>query len=724
MRFWLVVFIVLLMILDIIWMLDGFLNVQYGNILHGDSYTSQVTTFAYRLFADNPLKSLYYRIIISLLVFTSIIIIILFIGRLSYYRNLLDASNLRYKTLFMEMSSGFALRKIIREKDGKIKDIKFLEVNPAFRQQTGLTETEIAGKSIHEVFAEVDQELINEYDRIAHYGGSFTMIHKAAGLNKTLRITAYQHTEDVFATLVEDITKEKQIEDELVESIQLKTILLNTINEGVYYLDNEMNVIWANDRVRELLEVPDEKILNNKCYNLWYNRDKICENCPVQQALETRQTSKFEIINIKGKYFQLHSSPVFNTEQEIMGVVMTIYDLTDWKTALEKLKKKQEHLNLALEVGNMTAWEWNASDGMLSLEQPNILFNNLNKKWDLDELGRYMHPRDRKKFIDQKDAILKGEIKELRVEARIRTKPGKWTWFNLLGRITESDEENKPLKVIGVTYNIDSFKTIALKLKKTNDELTEFKNQLEIEVENRVAELREKDLLMIRQSRQAAMGEMIGNIAHQWRQPLNTIAVIVQDLIDAWDFGEINREYLTEKIDKSMSVISHMSNTIDDFRDFFLPDNQPMVFDLDKQIIKTINILKDMYANQGIKIVSRLEPCKLTSYAREFSQVLINILNNSKDALKERKILKPQINVTLSIQGDHALIEVQDNAGGIPVEIMDKIFDPYFTTKRDANGTGVGLYMSKTIVEKHMNGEITAENAEEGALFRLSFPTN
>jgi len=254
--------------------------------------------------------------------------------------------------------------------------------------------------------------------------------------------------------------------------------------------------------------------------------------------------------------------------------------------------------------------------------------------------------------------------------------------------------------------------------------LTEFKNQLEIEVENRVAELREKDLLMIRQSRQAAMGEMIGNIAHQWRQPLNTIAVIVQDLIDAWDFGEINREYLTEKIDKSMSVISHMSNTIDDFRDFFLPDNQPMVFDLDKQIIKTINILKDMYANQGIKIVSRLEPCKLTSYAREFSQVLINILNNSKDALKERKILKPQINVTLSIQGDHALIEVQDNAGGIPVEIMDKIFDPYFTTKRDANGTGVGLYMSKTIVEKHMNGEITAENAEEGALFRLSFPTN
>ncbi len=724
MKYWLAVFIVLLMLLDIVWMLDGFLNVQYANILNSNSYTNHITTFAYKLFADAPLKSLYYRIIISLLILISVIIIILFFRRISYYRNMLDASNLRYKTLFMEMGSGFALRKIIRDDKGKLKDIKFLEVNPAFRQHTGLTELDIMGKSINDVFLQIDRELIDDYDRIARTGGSFTRIFKSERMNKTLRLMVYQHTEDVFATLVDDITKEKQIEDKLLESNQLKTIILNTINEGVYYLDAEMSLIWANDRVRELLDVQDEKVLNNKCYNLWYNRDTICEDCPVQHALEARQSSKFELIYKKGKYFQLHSSPVFNTEQEIMGVVMTIYDLTDWKTALEKLKKKQEHLNLALEVGNMTAWEWNSSDGMLSLEQPNILFNNSDKKWDLDELSRYMHPRDRKKFIDQTTAILKGENKELRVEARIRTKPGKWTWFNLLGRITDSNEDSKPLKVIGITYNIDSFKTIALKLKKTNDELTEFKNQLEIEVENRVSELREKDLLMIRQSRQAAMGEMIGNIAHQWRQPLNSIAVIVQDLIDAWDFGEINREYLIEKIETAMSVISHMSNTIDDFRDFFSPDNQPMAFELDKQVLKTINILKDMYANQGIKIESQLEPCTLTSYAREFSQVLINILNNSKDALKERKILNPQINVTLSIQGDRALIEVQDNAGGIPAEILDNIFDPYFTTKRDTNGTGVGLYMSKTIVEKHMNGEISAKNAKAGALFRMAFPIN
>jgi signal transduction histidine kinase len=167
-----------------------------------------------------------------------------------------------------------------------------------------------------------------------------------------------------------------------------------------------------------------------------------------------------------------------------------------------------------------------------------------------------------------------------------------------------------------------------------------------------------------------------------------------------------------------------MSQTIDDFRDFFSPDNQPVQFDLDIQITKTINILKDMYANQGIKIISQLKPCQLTSYAREFSQVLINILNNSKDAINEQKIKQPFIEVKMDLinNGRHVLITVLDNAGGIPENILDKIFDPYFTTKEETNGTGVGLYMSKTIIEKHMDGEIWAENVKDGALFSIRLP--
>ncbi|MDP8220456.1 MAG: HAMP domain-containing sensor histidine kinase, partial [Candidatus Stygibacter frigidus] len=275
---------------------------------------------------------------------------------------------------------------------------------------------------------------------------------------------------------------------------------------------------------------------------------------------------------------------------------------------------------------------------------------------------------------------------------------------------------------IGIVYNIDSLKTIALELEETNQELTDLKNKLEKEVDIRLAELRDKDLLMIRQSRQAAMGEMIGNIAHQWRQPLNSIAVIIQDFLDAWDFGEISREYLSEKINLCMSVINHMSQTIDDFRDFFSPDNMPMPFELDAQIMKTINILKDMYGKQGIEIIPELNKSTITSYAREFSQVLINILNNSKDAIQENKAEDTNIHIFLETLENKVKIIIKDNAGGIPTEILEKVFDPYFTTKQDTNGTGLGLYMSKTIIEKHMKGKIKAVNHEKGAIFTITLP--
>ena len=722
MRFWLALFIVLLLLLDVMWMLDGFLNVQYGDMLNNDSYTNQTTLFAYEMFSDKALISLYYRVVISLLILISLILGIMFLNRLSHYKHLLNASDLKYRSLFMGMKSGFALRRIIRDDKGNIKDIRFMEVNPAFRQQTGIEEIDIAGKTVREVFPEVSENLIEDYDKIARYGGSFTKIHESKGLNKTLRITAYQHEEDVFATLVEDITKEKKIEDELVESNQLKSILLDTINEGVYFIDADRKILWANQKIVDLMDSDYEKALGNKCFEAWYEKEKVCDKCPVDVTLNTQKPARMEFINEAGKYLELYSNPVYNSQGALNGMVITVYDLTDWKSALDKLEKKQEHLNLALEAGKMSSWEWNAEDNLVILEK--TIFNErfADHKWSPARLLKFLHESDRNNFMEQFNAILEGKLNEMSVEARITNREGKWVWFNILGRIREMDEQGKPLKLIGLVYNIDSLKTIALELEETNQKLINLKNKLEKEVEIRLAELRDKDLLMIRQSRQAAMGEMIGNIAHQWRQPLNSIAVIVQDFLDAWDFGEISREYLSERVTLCMSVINHMSQTIDDFRDFFSPDNLPMSFELDNQIMKTINILKDMYGKQGIEIIPELKKCTITSYAREFSQVLINVLSNSKDAIQENKAKNANINVIMETMGDKVIILVKDNAGGINPDILEKIFDPYFTTKQDTKGTGLGLYMSKTIIEKHMKGEIKAENQENGAIFTITLP--
>jgi len=202
------------------------------------------------------------------------------------------------------------------------------------------------------------------------------------------------------------------------------------------------------------------------------------------------------------------------------------------------------------------------------------------------------------------------------------------------------------------------------------------------------------------------------------------VAVIIQDLVDAWDFGEITRDYIIEKVNLGMSIINHMSNTIDDFRDFFSPDKMPGEFRLDEQVTKTINILKDMFTSLGIKIDTDLDAVTITSYSREFSQVLINILNNAKDAIQQNQVEDALIMVTLKTEADKIIVSVSDNAGGIADDIIDKVFDPYFTTKQTSNGTGVGLYMSKNIIEKHIKGRILADNTETGAIFTIILNNN
>ena len=548
---------------------------------------------------------------------------------------------------------------------------------------------------------------------------TLTKIHYANRTGKILRITAYQHEEDVFATIVEDITKEKETENELIESYQLKDIIMDTVSESICYLDKELRIVWANNKAQELTNLSAEEIVGRKCHELWCKDSKNCDKCPALRTLTSYKTEKQEYQNPLGNYLLSYSNPVFDSNQEIKGIVITITDMTEWMKTITALQRKQIHLNLALEVGEMIPWEWNAKRGNVLLEQP-VHFADVEKdRWKLDEIDKNMHPDDRNEFLKQIAEVKEGKRNEIQVETRFIGTNKKWVWYNLLGRIKERDEQGKPLHMTGITYNIDQLKRTALELSKTNAELTGLKEKLEKEVGVRLNELREKDLMMIRQSRQAAMGEMIGNIAHQWRQPLNSVAVIIQDLVDAWGFGEITRDYIIEKVNLGMSIINHMSNTIDDFREFFSPDKKPGEFRLDEQITKTINILKDMFTSQGIKIKTDMDAITITSYSREFSQVLINILNNAKDAILQNQIENALIMITLKTEGDKIIFTVSDNAGGIADDIIDKVFDPYYTTKQTSNGTGVGLYMSKNIIEKHIKGKIIAGNTETGAIFTI-----
>jgi signal transduction histidine kinase len=272
--------------------------------------------------------------------------------------------------------------------------------------------------------------------------------------------------------------------------------------------------------------------------------------------------------------------------------------------------------------------------------------------------------------------------------------------------------------------------------------------------------------ILIQQSKMAAMGEMIAAIAHQWRQPINAIGLIVQDMDDAYDFGEVDKPYLTTVISGVMEQILFMSNTIDDFRNFFAADKDRTIFDAKKAVESVLSILAEQFRNKSIRVLHdcscqqhSMKLCdnlsigicsngymNISGYRNEFKQVVLNILNNAREAIEDAKERREaadrrsagtrdsshgasshalssggEISVAMSFHPQDSIVEIRisDTGGGIPDDVMPNIFKPYYTTKGDLKGTGIGLYLAKTIVENNMGGTIDAANSEKGAVFTI-----
>ena len=221
------------------------------------------------------------------------------------------------------------------------------------------------------------------------------------------------------------------------------------------------------------------------------------------------------------------------------------------------------------------------------------------------------------------------------------------------------------------------------------------------------------------QSKLASMGEMIGNIAHQWRQPLTHISYILMNIKTAYEKDKLTSEYFEKKTKLANAQIKYLSNTIDDFRDFFKNTNQKELFNLSDSVREVTNLLKESFKSHKINIEFDLdEDISVKAYRGEFLQVLFNIFNNAKDEFIKRKIDNPKLIIKTHVKKDDIKIEIKDNAKGIKTELLEKIFEPYFTTKD--KGLGIGLYMSKIIIEKS-DGRLEAENIEGGASFIITF---
>jgi len=243
---------------------------------------------------------------------------------------------------------------------------------------------------------------------------------------------------------------------------------------------------------------------------------------------------------------------------------------------------------------------------------------------------------------------------------------------------------------------------------------------LEKKMQKEIAKNREQQLLLLQQNRLAQKGEMLNMIAHQWRQPLNALSIVNQMFTLKCEEGTIDQAAITEFENKSKKLIQQMSDTIDDFKNFFQSEKYKVEFVLDEMIKDTLTIIQPLLADKSIELDLEVEEGIIfKGYLRELGQALINIIANAKDALVMNVIEDPYIKIRLWKESSKIYLTVTDNAGGIPEKILPKIFDPYFSTKDEKNGMGIGLYMSKIIIEEHISGELKVENREKGASFLI-----
>ncbi len=512
-----------------------------------------------------------------------------------------------------------------------------------------------------------------------------------------------------------DITEQKRAEEALQRAKKEWEWTFDSVPDLITIIDNQHRILRVNEAMARRLGLKFKECIGSHCHETVHGLSEPPEFCPHTRTLRDCRQHVEEIYEERlGGDFWVSTTPLQDDQGVAIGTVHIAHDITARKRSEEALRQSEEQFHTLFNTLN---------EGFCIIE---VLFNEDDHPIDYRFLK--INPA-----FEAQTGLLNAQgklMRELAPELEAH-------WFEMYGKVAMTGEPVhfvNEAKALNRWYDVNAYRVggqdsrkVAIlfndisEAKRAETELRNAHDEMEKRVEERTAELREKDQLLLLQSRLAAMGEMIGNIAHQWRQPLNTLGLTVQQLSLIDDPEELTIEFLEECVNSSMELIQYMSKTIDDFRNYFKPDKEMIEFKVRETIDNTLSLLEGSLQNSkiSIEIVDEHSPV-INGYPNEFAQVLINILNNARDALIEKKIDDPRVTITIWSEDGCAVVTIADNAGGIPEEILDKIFDPYFTTKGPQLGTGVGLFMSKAIIEKNMRGRLTVRNIDNGAEFRIT----
>ena len=283
-------------------------------------------------------------------------------------------------------------------------------------------------------------------------------------------------------------------------------------------------------------------------------------------------------------------------------------------------------------------------------------------------------------------------------------------FFYLLSLFNENERNKIELYNEQVKLNSELEKKI---IEKTN----EYKKQQEL--------IQKQELDILAKTKNAQMGEMLGNIAHQWRQPLSVISTSATGMLMQKELNMLNDEQIIKYCNSINDNAQFLSKTIDTFTNYLKEQKEFKRVNLQNRIQSVIDLQISSITNNHIKLINNInmiEPIEITMVTGELDQVVVNLINNARDIILEKNIENGWIKINLTKDNHNAIIEVEDNAGGVPKDIIHKIFDPYFTTKHKSKGTGLGLYMSKKIIEKSLQGSLSVSNSKNGAVFKIKIP--
>ena len=435
-------------------------------------------------------------------------------------------------------------------------------------------------------------------------------------------------------------------------------------------------------------------------------------------------------------------------KKDILKIISSILDIDQRLTGIDYLKEFIKNIALNLDVkyaliGHPTG------DSLSELKTDvvwavndfadNFVYNLKDTPCELVLTGERVCIHDKNVIKDFPDDKL---LQDMGIEAYIgapvvsRTKTGVSSILVLLDDKTMENKDFLALRASAeiTQHHIDEslqhkVYQRTLELKKAKIEIEKINKNLEKRIKEEINENKIKQQIIFHQSKMAAMGEMIENIAHQWRQPLSVISTSATGLILKSEISTLNKEEIVNTMECINNHTQYLSHTIDDFRKFFSLKKEKNTFCLKDSIKKVFKLLSSEFANSNINIIENTQEVCIISYEYELIQVLINILNNAKDQLLEKEIKEKYIFIDIKVK-ENVEISIKDNAQGIPTKLLHKIFKQHFTTKSKQNGTGIGLYMSNMIITKNLKGEITVSNKKftynntdyKGAEFKIILP--